>query len=243
MLPWWFRNQGSRTLPWGLLYVTFSDVLACLRASRVHHLLLVSHTPKLHKCTIASWALGLGLLDRLQMPIRSWREQLNNLAMLLSCSFLQVLSALLDSPWPNSLLWGFQAVRRIIVSRAILSLISTPCRARESVAAVRRILVISPESSHHQRKAILLFARVQMCGHLPLFCSAYAKKPIKYTRHLLGRSVFFLSWCYFHLLANMTWSTTSLGLVGVQTPFNPMKFLWVERRFQCNPFVTILWYL
>jgi len=59
-------------------------------------------------------------------------------------------------------------VRRILVHRAIVSLILAPCRARGSAAAVRKILVISPESSHHQRRAILVFAMVQMCGHLPL---------------------------------------------------------------------------
>ena len=59
-------------------------------------------------------------------------------------------------------------VRRILVHRVIVSLISAPCRARESAAAVRRILVISPEFSHHDRRAVLVFARAKMCGHLPL---------------------------------------------------------------------------
>jgi hypothetical protein len=71
-----------------------------------------------------------------------------------------------------------------------VSLISASCRARESIAAVRRIFVIAPKSSHHQCKAVLVFARVQMCGRLPLVCSAYTKKHVKYTRHLLGRPVF-----------------------------------------------------
>ena len=73
-----------------------------------------------------------------------------------------------DPPWSNSLLWGSWVVRRILVHRVIVSLISVPCRARGSAVAVRRIFVISPESSHHQRRAVLMFARVQMCGHLPL---------------------------------------------------------------------------
>ena len=76
--------------------------------------------------------------------------------------------ALLDPPWSNPLLWGSWVVRRILVHRAIVSLILAPCRPRGSAAAVRRILVISPESSHHQNRVVLVFARVQMCGHLPL---------------------------------------------------------------------------
>jgi hypothetical protein len=71
-----------------------------------------------------------------------------------------------------------------------VSLISASCRAKESVAVVRKNFVISPKSSHHQCKVVLVFARVQMCGRLPLVCSAYTKKPMKYTRHLLGRPVF-----------------------------------------------------
>jgi len=88
--------------------------------------------------------------------------------MFLFCLPPQVPLALLDPPWSNPLLWGSWVVRRILVHRAIVSLISAPCRVRGSAAVVRRILVISPESSHHQRRAILVFARVQMCGHLPL---------------------------------------------------------------------------
>ena len=55
--------------------------------------------------------------------------------------------------------------------RVILSLILAPCRARGSAIVVRRILVISPESSLHARKVVLVFARAKMCGHLPLVCS------------------------------------------------------------------------
>ena len=83
----------------------------------------------------------------------------------------QVPLALLDPPWSNPSLWGSWVVRRILVHRAIVSLILAPCRARGSAAAVRRILVISPKFSHHQHRAILVFARVQMCGHLPLIHS------------------------------------------------------------------------
>ena len=66
-------------------------------------------------------------------------------------------------------------VRRILVHRVIVSLILAPCRAKGSAIAVRRILVISPESSLHARKAILVFARAKMCGHLSLVCST--KRP------------------------------------------------------------------
>ena len=59
-------------------------------------------------------------------------------------------------------------VRRILVHRAIVSLILAPCRARGSAAAVRRILVMSPKFSHHQRRAVLVFVRVKMRGHLSL---------------------------------------------------------------------------
>ena len=56
--------------------------------------------------------------------------------------------------------------------RVIVSLILASCRARGSAIAVRRILVISPESSLHARKVVLVFARAKMCGHLPPVCSS-----------------------------------------------------------------------
>ena len=59
-------------------------------------------------------------------------------------------------------------VRRILVHRVIVSLISVPCRARGSATTFRRILVTSPEFSRHDRRAVLVFARAKMCGHLPL---------------------------------------------------------------------------
>ena len=70
-------------------------------------------------------------------------------------------------------------VRRTLVFRMIMSPISAPCRARESVAAVRRILVTSLESSHCRYKGVLVFAGAKMCGHISLIHSAYAKKPVK----------------------------------------------------------------
>ena len=62
------------------------------------------------------------------------------------------------------------------MNRVIVSLILAPCRARGSAIAVRRILVISPESSLHARKVVLVFARAKMCGHLSLVRSA--KRPL-----------------------------------------------------------------
>ena len=59
-------------------------------------------------------------------------------------------------------------VTRILLHRVIVSLISAPCRARGSATAVRRVLVTSPEFSHHDHRAVLVFARVKICGHLPL---------------------------------------------------------------------------
>jgi len=49
-----------------------------------------------------------------------------------------------------------------------VSLILVPCRAKGSAIAARRSLMISPVSSQHARRAVLVFARAKMCGHLPL---------------------------------------------------------------------------
>ena len=62
-------------------------------------------------------------------------------------------------------------VRRILVHRVIVSLILVPCRARGSATAVRRILVTSPEFSHHDHRVVLVFTRVKMCGYLSLIHS------------------------------------------------------------------------
>ena len=100
------------------------------------------------------------------MPIRPWREQLNNSAMLFFHLLPRVLLVPLDPPW--SILWRFQAARRILVHRVIVSLILTPHWARRPAIVVRRILVISPESSSHVHKVVLVFTRVRRCVHLPL---------------------------------------------------------------------------
>ena len=70
-------------------------------------------------------------------------------------------------------------VRRILVHRVIVSFISVPCRARGSATAIRRTLVTLPEFSHHDRRAVLVFARARMCGHLSLvrFIKCSSRKP------------------------------------------------------------------
>ena len=159
------------------------------------------------------------------MLIWPQREQPNHLVMFPFCLPPRVPLALLDPPWSNSLLWGSWVVRRILVHWVIVSLILAPCRARGSTAAVRRILVMSPEFSHHQRRVVLVFTRVQMCGHLPLVrsikCPCWEISGIY--GHPLSKPVSFLPWCYFHHWDNMTWSMMPFGLVWVGTPFNPTK--------------------
>ena len=99
--------------------------------------------------------------------------------MFLFCLLLRVPLAPPDPPWSNSFLWGYWVVRRILVHTVIVSLILVPCRARGSATTVRRILVTSPEFSHHDRRAVLVFARAKMCGHLPLvrFIKCPSEKP------------------------------------------------------------------
>ena len=58
--------------------------------------------------------------------------------------------------------------RRILVHRLIASLILAPRWARRPAIMVRRILVISPESSLHAHKVVLVFARARRCDHLSL---------------------------------------------------------------------------
>ena len=58
--------------------------------------------------------------------------------------------------------------------RAIVSLILTPRWARRPAIVVRRILVISPESSLHAHKVVLVFARARRCDHLPLVAPSNA---------------------------------------------------------------------
>jgi hypothetical protein len=107
------------------------------------------------------------------------------------------------SPWTNASQWKPLVVRRILMSTVIVSPILLPCQARESIIVVRIILVISPESSHHRYKVVLVLARARMCGHLPLICSAYVKKPTRLTSaFLMNRFIRSSPWCYFHLLTD-----------------------------------------
>ena len=94
----------------------------------------------------------------------------------------RVLLTPLDPPW--SILWRFQAARRILVHRVIVSLILAPCWARRPSIVVRGILVISPEYSLHAHKAVLVFARARMCGHLPLVAPPNAhRKSLRLLSH------------------------------------------------------------
>ena len=111
-----------------------------------------------------------------KMSIWPWREQLNNPAMFFFHLLPRVLLAPSDPPWCILLLWRSWVVRWILVHRVIVSLILAPCQARESAIAARRSLVIPPKSSLHARKAVLVFARAKMCGHLPLVC--FIKRPL-----------------------------------------------------------------
>ena len=89
--------------------------------------------------------------------------------------------------------------------RVIASLILAPRWARRPAIAVRRILVISPESSLHAHKAILVFTRARGCDHLSLVAPPNAHQeslgffPIvpqfieKSVEHMLGGRFFFFS--------------------------------------------------
>ena len=111
--------------------------------------------------------------------------------------------ALLDPPWSNSLLWRSWVVRRILVHRVIVSPISAPCRAWGSAAAVRKILVMSPEFSHHQHRAVLVFARAQICGHLPLVLT-------------IKSSCREISWIYGHIFSR--WPFLSPDATSISGP-------------------------
>ena len=173
-----------------------------------------------------------------------WREQPNDSVMFPFCLPPQVPLALLDPPWSNSLLWGSWVVRRILVHQAIVLLISVPCRARGSAAVVRRILVISPEFSHHDRRVVLVFARVQMCGQFSLVHS------IKCTCREIG-------WIYGHLFSRRPflspdatsisgpiwlspWWPSALWGSGLPSIQGSLSGLIVG---QCKPFVSIPRYL
>jgi len=137
-----------------------------------------AHELMLQTFTIASLLhghLGSCFQAGYKMSIQPWWEQLNNSAMSFFYLSSRVPPTPLDPPWSILLLWRSWAVRRILVHGAIVLLILAHCRARGSAIAVRGILMISPESSLHVSKVVLVFARAKMCGHLPLVCSS--KRP------------------------------------------------------------------
>jgi len=174
------------------------------------------------------------------MSIRPWQEQLNNSAMFLFYLPPRVLPTPPNPPWSILLLWRSRVVRRILVHRVIVSFILAPHWARRPAIAVRRILMISPESSLHDRRAVLMFARAKMCGHLPLVC--FIKCPSgrpqtsfpQFPSHReIGRAsfkqvAFPLLLTQFHQQANVTWFMMTFGLVGTWTPFNPKRPWWVD---------------
>ena len=107
-----------------------------------------------------------------KMSIRLWREQFNNSALFLFYMIPRVPLTPLDPPRSIFLPRRSWVVRRILVHRVIVSLILAPCWARGSAIAVRRILMISPKSSLHAHKVVLVFAKAKMCGHHSLICSS-----------------------------------------------------------------------
>ena len=153
----------------------------------------------------------------------------------------RVLPISLDPPWSILLLWRSWAVRRILVHRVIVSLILASCQARESVTMVRRTLVTSPRSSIHAHRAILVFTRAKMCGHLPLVCSIkwpLGKPQASFQRFSSHQGISWVSvrqaalpFLLHNLIqrANVTWFMMTFGLVGIRTPFNPKKHWWVDR--------------
>ena len=102
-----------------------------------------------------------------KMPICLRWEQLNDSAMFLFYLPSRALTSS-DPPWSIFSLWRSWVARRILVYRVIMLLILAPHWARRPVIVVRRILVISPESSLYAHKDVLVFARARMFDHLPL---------------------------------------------------------------------------
>ena len=119
--------------------------------------------------------------------------------------------------------------------------------------AVRRILMISPKSSLHAHKAVLVFARARMCGHLSLVAPPNAHRetidffstisqPPRNGHLLVGgfsfplfpshreiglasfkQAAFPLLLMQFYQSADMTRFMMTFGLVGIRTPFNLRK--------------------
>ena len=142
-----------------------------------------------------------------------------------------------DLPWFISLLWRSWVVRRILVRRAIASLILAPCRARESAAAARRNLVMSPASSHQAHKAVLVFARARMCGHFSLVRSikclsgepqaSFQRFPQLPRNLWVSASQVAFPFLWHNLINGLMWLGLwwSSALWGIRTPFNPKEAL------------------
>ena len=128
-----------------------------------------THASKLlreHLCFMGVWIH----LSRPTIKCLSDSDKSNS-TMFLFYLLPQMPLTLSDPPWSILLLWRSWVIRRILVHRVIVSLILAPCWARGSATVARRSLVISHVSSHHTRRAFLVFVRAKMCGHLPLVCS------------------------------------------------------------------------
>ena len=130
--------------------------------------LLSSFIPRFHERTIGSWASRLNSLDEHKYQ-SDFTKKSQAPTMFPSSSLFWAFLAVPDPPWTIASSQKPFVARRILMFRVILSPILVPCQARESTTAARRILVISPESSHRRYDAVLVFARARMCGHLPLF--------------------------------------------------------------------------
>jgi hypothetical protein len=161
----------------------------------------------------------------------------------------RVLPTPLDPPWFILLLCKSWAVRRTLVHRVIVSLILVPCRARGSAIAVRRILVISPESSLHAHKVVPVLQLLKCEDTFPLFVPLNAHREShrlvphsfliyrEIDRIYFRRTIFPLLG---HNVSNGPTSicfTTNFGLVGARTPFNPNK---LDRLISGKIFESVL---
>lgn len=195
-----------------------------------------SHTPRLHEHTIGSWVFGLNSFDghKYRTGLTERSQAFTKLP--LSTFHLEP-PALPDPTWITAS-WRPFVARRILVLRVIMSSILAPCQAWESAATARRTLMMSPESSHLRYKAVLVFARALMCGHLPLVHSAYAKKPVNQISAFfigLSPSPLMLLPC----LANVAFCSIFFGFVGFRLPLIQQSFLelggWYNRcNLLCN---------
>ena len=185
-------STGTENFILGLTGSVSLYALGRLHASWVCHFfvgILHPKAPRAHYCFMGVWIQLLWSTINTHPILTRMTQQSSHVPLASSSSSaLGFVRSSLDQRFTMKT----PVVRRILVFRVIASPILVPCRAREPVAMVRRILVMSPESSHHRYEAILVFTRARMCGHLPLICSAYTKKPAKLTSaFLMNRSISF----------------------------------------------------